>query len=381
MTIARQLQSIIESVLLPGGSKQPAVIIYGPRQVGKTTLVREIVAKAQVRSEYFNCDYQDVRSVFAYETIGSIGPTLQNLDLIVLDEAQRIANIGLVLKILVDEYPQVQVISTGSSSFELSNQIAESLAGRQRTFHLYPLTLQELHTTSSLLTRQRALPSLLRFGSYPDAALADERQAPGLLRELVNSYVFKDIFAYQTVKKTEILTSLLRLLAFQIGSEVSYQELAIQLGIDQTVVQRYIQLLEDTFILYRLGGYRRNLRSEITKSRKIYFWDLGIRNALIDNFSPLESRPDTGALWENFAVTERIEQNHYHDRTNRPFFWRTYGQQEIDYLEESTDHLSAFEFKWNQNRKTRIPSAFATAYPTASFDLITPHDLSGSFFA
>lgn len=373
MYIERTISKHIEKYLLPGGNKQPAIILYGPRQVGKTTLVKHIEQQYSEQSVYFNCDYADVRAEFSYDRMGSIGSLIGEKKLLILDEAQRIENIGLILKILVDEFPTVQVIATGSSSFDLSNKIAEPLTGRKHELHLHPFSYEELLAQKEPLMRQRALERLLIYGSYPEVALKSDDDARMKLQEIGTSYLFKDIFTFQHLRKPEVLEKLLRLLALQIGQEVSYHELAQALGIDQTVVQNYIALLESAFVIFRLGAYRKNLRTELKKSRKIYFWDLGIRNTIINNFQTLALRDDVGALWENFCIAERMKRNGNHQKQIQSFFWRTYRQQEIDYI-ELDEHalLHAYECKWNTQKRSKVPRPFAEAYPDATFDTVNP---------
>ena len=349
------------------------IIIYGARQVGKTTLVKSLISRSDLKTEYFNCDYLDVQNLFSYENAGNLENTVKNYDLIVLDEAQRIRNIGMVLKILHDEFPSLKVIATGSSSFDLANMINEPLTGRKITYSLYPLTYKELTSTDSAVIARRKMERMLRFGSYPSVILNDDQKAFENLNEIVSSYLFKDIFTYQHLKKPEVLTNLLRLLAFQVASEVSFTELANKLRIDQTVVQRYIQLLEDGFIIFRLKAFKRNLRNEIGKSRKIYFWDTGVRNMLIQNLNPIHLRDDIGALWENFCISERHKLLSYNiPQTHQTYFWRNYNQKEIDLIEEKGNRLKAFEFKWNPNRKVKFPTDFQQAYPQAEFKVINP---------
>jgi hypothetical protein len=375
MEIFRTITPHIEKCLSRKG-KRKVLIIYGPRQAGKTTLVKYLIEKYPGRSEYFNCDYLDVRETFAHQNASKILSLVKNLELAVIDEAQRIENIGLTLKILADEHPSVQVVATGSSSFDLSNKISEPLTGRKREFHLHPLSFAELHGQDSPLAQERALDRFLRFGGYPEVALQNEQEARHTLKELAGSYLFKDIFTFQHLKKPEMLMKLLRLLAFQIGSEVSFHELAQGLGVDQTVVQKYIHLLEEAFVVFRIGAFRRNLRSEVGKSRKIFFWDTGVRNAVIENFNALELRNDVGALWENFCVAERLKHISNQQEFLNSYFWRTYSQKEIDYLEESGGKLRAYEFKWSKTKRSAPPREFMDAYPGSGFETITPDNFS-----
>jgi hypothetical protein len=406
MTKLRKLTETINPYLFQGKDKKKAIVIYGPRQVGKTTLVKDILNKHPEKAQYFNCDYFEVQEQFAYERASQLGNIVRNLNLLVLDEAHRIKNIGLVIKILVDEFPHLQVIATGSSSFDLSNDIQEPLTGRKHEFHLYPFALSELvHDPKDTVSVQEYLHHSLRFGSYPVAALSNESEARVSLQELTSSYLFKDIFLFQQIKKSDLLDNLLRLLAFQVGSEVSYQELATSLKVDQTVVQRYVSLLEQAFVIFRLEAFSRNLRKEITKSRKIYFWDLGVRNSLIRNHNILSMRDDVGALWENYCIVERMKQLEYAQQGVNRYFWRTYDQKEIDYIEEEGGTLQAYEFKWKKDipivtsfakqkwstvgnaatgvrkehrvryNQIKPPHDFTETYPNSSFRVLTPDDL------
>ena len=370
MNIKRIVFSYIEREILGKSSKKEVIIIYGPRQVGKTTLSKQILKKYPEKSEYFNCDFLDTRELFSEKNIHELGAVLKNLELLVLDEAQRIENIGLILKIIVDNYPHVQVIATGSSSFDLSNKIQEPLTGRKKVFYLFPFAYEELYKNSSILEKQRMMSWHMRFGSYPETVLRSENDASEKLKELTGSYLFKDVFTFQQLKKPELLMKLLQLLAFQIGSEVSFHELAQQLGVDQNVIQRYIHLLEEAFVIFRLSAFKRNLRNEISKSRKIYFWDLGIRNTLIQNINSLDMRDDVGALFENFCILERMKHLHNNQISVNSYFWRTYTQKEIDYIEESGGKISAFEFKWKSKGKTKIPKEFLDTYNNSSFSVL-----------
>lgn len=377
MIIQRTIQKSIIEKIASTGHPRKVIIIYGARQVGKTTLVKEILAVTDLKKEYFNCDYLDVQSVFSYENAGNFGNIVKNLQLIVLDEAQRINNIGMVLKILYDEFPHLQVIATGSSSFELSGQISEPLTGRKIVYQLYPFTFQELAASHSKMDTNRLINRIMRFGTYPSVILEDDRQAMENLNEIASSYLFKDIFTFQLLKKPEIILDLLKLLAFQVSGEVSYTELAGKLKVDQTVVQRYIQLLEDNFILFRLQALRKNLRTEVGKTRKIYFWDIGIRNILIQNTNTLEFRDDQGKLWENFCVSERMK----YVKSNQPlliqsFFWRTYSQKEIDYIEEKYGSYRAFEFKWSTKKVGKLPLDFLQAYSCPELENINPENFT-----
>lgn len=381
MIIQRSIQkSIVERIANPGQTRK-VIIIYGARQVGKTTMVKEILDRIELKKEYFNCDYLDVQSAFSYENAGNFDNIIRNLQLIVLDEAQRIKNIGMVLKILHDEFPHLQVIATGSSSFELSGQVSEPLTGRKIVYQLYPLTFEELALNYSTLDAKRLLNKIMRFGTYPSVILQDDRYSLENLNEIASSYLFKDIYTFQQLKKPEVILDLLKLLAFQVSSEVSFTELAGKLKVDQTVIQRYIQLLEDNFILFKLQALRKNLRTEVGKTRKIYFWDIGIRNILIQNTNVLENRDDQGKLWENFCVSERMKILKYKSlQPVQSFFWRTYTQKEIDYIEEKEGGFKAFEFKWSLKKQGKLPADFAQAYNNPELKTINPENFSDELY-
>jgi uncharacterized protein len=373
MLIVRTIQNKILERIATSGNSRKVIIIYGARRVGKTTLVKEILSASDLKRQYFNCDYLDVQSAFSYENAGNLENVVRNLDLIVLDEAQRIKNIGMVLKILHDEFPHLQVIATGSSSFELSGQINEPLTGRKIIYQLFPFTMEELAQGRSKIETDRILNRSLRFGTYPPVILEDDNIALENLNEIASSYLFKDILAFQQLKKPGLLLDLLKLLAFQVSGEVSYTELSRKLSVDQTVIQRYIQLLEDNFIVFRLQALRKNLRTEVGKSRKIYFWDLGIRNILIQNTNALDSRDDHGKLWENFCVSERMKFLRYQQLSPvNSYFWRTYDQKEIDYIEEAANKYKAYEFKWSAVKNKKPPQEFIHAYPNNEMITVNP---------
>jgi predicted AAA+ superfamily ATPase len=374
MIVPRTIEHALKKNLEKSSGANKIIIIYGARQVGKTTLVKHLMNNLVGRSEYFNCDYFDVQSLFSWENAGNLSNVVRNLDIIVLDEAQRIRNIGLVLKILHDEFPKLRVIATGSSSFELSNQVNEPLTGRKTVYNLYPLTFNEFNREANAVESKRNLTRVLRFGLYPSVILGDDQQAQENLYEITSSYLFKDILEFQFLKKPEILLGLLKLLSFQISNEVSYTELAGKLQVDQTVVQRYIKLLEDNFVIFRLPALKKNLRNEIGKSRKIYFWDLGIRNAIIQRLHNLDTRDDMGALWENFYIAERLKFLHYSFRGVNSYFWRTYSQHEIDYIEEFDGKYNAYELKWQERKKSVKPAEYASGYPDSTYQTITPEN-------
>ncbi len=297
-----------------------------------------------------------------------------DLSFIVIDEAQRIASIGLVIKLLVDKYPELKIFVTGSSSLELVAGLFESMTGRAWNFSLFPISFEELAGQKNLIEALRLIPHHMVFGFYPDI-INNPGQEKKILANLCEGALYKDVLAYQQIKKPVILEKLLQALALQLGSEVSYHELGQLLQTNPETIERYIDLLEKAFVIFRLQALSRNRRNEIKKSRKIYFLDLGIRNALIQNFAPLKLRNDVGGIWENFCILERMKTLSYHEKNVNRFFWRTHTQQEIDYIEEYDGKLHAYEFKWNPKAKTKIPKSFLEAYPGTEFKVIHPENI------
>ncbi len=365
MEYKRLIQDNIEKKLFKG----KAIIIYGARQVGKTTLVKKIQEKYIKNSLYLNADEPDIRYSFENKTSTEIKKIIGNNTFLIIDEAQRINNIGLTLKLIIDNFPLVQVIATGSSSFELSNSISEPLTGRKFEFHLYPLSISEILEKKTKIEINRLLEDMLRFGMYPDIISGSNLDAQIKIEEIASSYLFKDILQFQNIRNSEVLTKLLQALALQIGNEVSYNELANLLNIDKDTVSRYIQILEKAFIIFSLKPYSRNLRKEIGKLRKIYFYDLGIRNAIIKNFNILSLRQDIGALWENFIISERIKYNNNRERNINNYFWRTYDKKEIDYIEDVSGRLEGFEIKYTSDKFKKYVE-FLDTYKDSSITLI-----------
>ncbi|MDD2757680.1 MAG: ATP-binding protein [Candidatus Pacebacteria bacterium] len=363
--ITRLLQKKIEKNLFKGN----VIIIYGARQVGKTTLVKQIIESSKEKSKYLNCEILSVQNQLREPEPEKLKFFLGDTKLVVLDEAQSIENIGLIIKVLIDTYPDMQIIATGSSSFDLANKVSEPLTGRALEFKLYPLSVQELKEEKDLFDVESKIEKLLIFGSYPEVFLLNREEAIQKIDQISSNYLFKDILSYEGLKKSSILVKLLKTLALQIGNEVNYNELSKILGIDNKTVEKYIDLLEKCFIVFKLSAFSRNLRKEISKSVKIYFYDLGIRNSLIQNYNPLDIRNDVGALWENFCIVEKIKKNHYSNTFANYYFWRTYTQKEIDFIEEKEGKLFAFEIKWKQNYKS-APREFLEEYKNSSFEII-----------
>jgi predicted AAA+ superfamily ATPase len=369
MHLSRYLD--IKEELQPGKT----LILFGPRRVGKTTLLSDFMAGTKEKVASYKGD--EVSTQHAFEIADSVllKPRVGSANILAIDEAQAIPNIGQTLKIINDTMPELSVIVTGSSSFELAGQVGEPLTGRKTTRYLFPLSLTELLANDTVPTKtfEQNLPSYLVYGTYPNAitAKSDEERAE-FLRELVDSYLLRDILTYQEVKGSRVLLQLLVLLAYQVGNEVSHQELGNSLNIDKNTVARYLDLLEKSYIIFRLGGFSRNLRSEVTKTAKYYFYDVGVRNAVINNFNMLDIRDDVGKLWENFILVERLKMRTYSKLYANQYFWRTWKQSEIDLIEEREGTLFAYEFKW-RDKSQSAPREWLEAYgDSTSWQVIHP---------
>jgi uncharacterized protein len=362
--ITRKLQSLITSKLHKG----KAIVVMGPRQVGKTTLLRELLLNPD-EVLWLSGDEPDVQLQMADVSSTRLRALIGNRKYLVIDEAQRIENIGIKMKLVTDNLPEIQLLATGSSSFELANKINEPLTGRKWEYRMFPLSFEEMCNHHGLLDEQRLLSHRLVFGYYPEI-VTNPGQEIERLKLLTESYLYKDILTWESIQKPDKLTRLLQALAFQVSSQVSYNELGQICGLDSKTVEKYVLLLEQCFIIFRLNSFGRNLRNELTSSKKIYFYDNGIRNALTTNFNPLELRNDVGALWENFLMAERMKFNAYNQKWFHTYFWKTRTQQEIDYLEEGDGKLYAYEFKWNPKKVSKLPKSFEQAYPGAEFKVI-----------
>lgn len=357
MQITRKITKNIENWLYKG----KILIIYGPRQVGKTTLVKELVSKYGDEKSYINCEILENRQALATENPAKIKNFLGPGKFFVFDEAQKVDNIGLALKLLIDTYPDLQIIATGSSSFDLSAKINEPLTGRSIEFRLYPISYEEMLEGKQEWEAPAIIESALVYGSYPEIVKNQFKNSEAILNNISSNYLFKDIFEYEGLKKPKLLTNLLQLLALQIGNEVSLNELSTKLEASRKTVARYIDLLEKTFVIFTLYPLSRNPRNEIGGKNKIYFYDLGIRNNLIGRTIPLSKRDDIGALWENFCVVERKKYLEYRMSYGNQFFWRNRRGKEVDYVEEITGSLSAYEFKWSE-QPFKFPKDFIESY-------------------
>lgn len=346
-----------------------ALILLGARQTGKTTLLKEIFGGGH-NIIWLNGDEPDTLAMFSNANSTRLRSMLAGYDTLVVDEAQRIKNVGLKFKLITDQIPEIQLIASGSSAFDLANLVNEPLTGRKLEYHLYPISFKEMVLHHGQLEENRLLSHRLIFGYYPEV-VTEEGNEKEILHQLSDSYLFKDILMWERIKKPDKLIKLLQALALQVGSEVSYNELGRMVGLNNETIEKYIQLLEKTFVIFRLGAFSRNLRKELRKGKKIYFFDNGIRNALIANFALPELRQDIGALWENFLLSERMKYLHYQRIWTNSYFWRTRDQQEIDYIEERDGILHAFEFKWSLSKKTRLSRTFSNAYPNYEYSVIT----------
>lgn len=367
--ITRVLESVIESNIFQG----KAIVIVGARQVGKTTLLQQIMQKTTESVAFWNCDEPETRELLTNTNIAQLQLAIGENKIIIIDEAQRVENIGLTLKLIVDNFKEVQLIAAGSSAFDLRNKLNEPLTGRKFEYKLFPLSSAEIIQSKGLLEEKKRFESRLIYGSYPEV-VCRANNTKELLMELAGSYLYKDILALDEIRKPALLDKLLIALALQMGSEVSYNELAQTIGSDSKTIEKYIDLLEKCFVLFRLNAFNRNVRTELKKSKKIYFYDNGIRNALIQNFAPLNLRQDTGALWENFFIAERLKYNHYYHNFAKTYYWRTTQQQEIDFIEEVDGQFSLFEMKWNPNKKSRFPDLFLKNYDVKQTAVITPEN-------
>ncbi|MBC8509820.1 MAG: ATP-binding protein [Anaerolineales bacterium] len=378
MKINRALLPQLQKYLIPG----KVVVLYGPRQVGKTTLAHDLLNVTPLRSRFVSADELLYRETLGSQDRQLLGELLGDAELLVVDEAQRVSNIGLNLKIMVDSYPNIRILATGSASFDLANKISEPLTGRKITLTLYPVSYGEVRETFGTLETRNQLERWLTWGGYPAIITTENPDLRArLLGELVGSYLYRDILELDGLRRSEKIVDLLRLLAFQIGQEVSLSELATSLAINRQTVERYLDLLEKVFVIFRVGGFSRNLRKEVTKNARYYFYDNGVRNSLIQNFNPLKIRNDAGQLWENFLMVERRKANQIAGRRTNDYFWRTYDRKEIDYIEEYSGKLFGYEFKWGESRiRLATRTEFLNAYPGSELQTVNPDNFEGFLF-
>ena len=368
------IERVLKSRILAQINKGKAIVLVGARQVGKSTLLKDVFS-GDKDVLWMNGDEQDVRDLFENLSSARIRAIIGRHTTVVIDEAQRIKDVGIKLKLITDQIENVQLVATGSSAFELRSKLNEPLTGRKREYRMFPLMFRELVDDTNLMEELRMIPHRMIYGYYPEVVTSegDER---AVLKELADSYLYKDIMTLDSINKPDKLVKLLQALACQIGEQVSYNEVGQLVGLDSKTVEKYVDVLEKSYVIFRLSSFSRNLRNELKTSRKIYFWDLGVRNAVIGNFSQIENRTDVGALWENFAIAERMKQNITKGSFANSWFWRTQQQNEIDYVEEEDGRLSTFEFKWNEKKaKGGAPASFAKAYPDSSFTFVTPANI------
>jgi predicted AAA+ superfamily ATPase len=363
-TIKRTIQSRLEDKFFKG----KVIILYGPRQVGKTTLVKVIQKKNLSDSIYFNCDEPDIREKLENKTSTFLKELIGDKKIIIIDEAQRIKNVGITLKLIIDNFKDVQVIATGSSSFDLANKTTEPLTGRKYEFYLYPFSIEELNPEKNKIEIDRTIENRMIYGLYPEVIIKSA-EAEENIKLIAKSYLYKDILQYQNIKNPNILEKLLQSLALQVGNEVSYNELSNFLDIDKKTVANYIEILKKAFVIFELKPFSRNLRNELRKLRKIYFFDNGVRNALINNFNSLDRRNDAGQLWENFIISERVKINSNHGNDYNMYFWRTHDKKEIDYLEEKNGKLYGYKIKLGSGRLSGV-KLFLDTYPDSELKVI-----------
>jgi uncharacterized protein len=368
-----QMDRALKRTILQNLGHQKVSMLVGARRIGKTALLKAIAKETDLKVLQLNGEDADTIALLEKESIANYKRLLQGYNLLIIDEAPFIPNIGQKAKLMIDAIEPLHIILTGSSAFDLVQQ-GEPLTGRTLTYHMYPLAQMELRPYENLLTTRQMLEERLIFGGYPEAVTASNiKEKKDYLTELVNTYLLKDLLSFEDIRQPQKITDLLKLIAFQIGSEVSFDELGRNLGVSKNTIERYLDLLTKVFIIYRRYGFSRNLRKEVAKSQKWYFYDNGVRNAIINQFQPLSLRQDTGALWENYLMAERMKFHAYNKVPINSYFWRTYDRQEIDLIEEKDGALMAFECKWNHG-KSKLPVAFANAYPDAGFEVINQYN-------
>ncbi|RRO25595.1 ATP-binding protein [Flavobacteriaceae bacterium 14752] len=353
----------LENNILSQKKAGKAIVVLGPRQVGKTTLIEKILNGQSYL--FLNGDEPRTRALLSEPSTEQIRSIIGQHKIIFIDEAQRIEGIGLTMKIIIDRFKDIQIYASGSSAFDLSSKISEPLTGRKWEYQLYPISWEEYENHHGFLFTEQDFENRLLYGFYPEV-LNSPGDEVNVLKNLVNSYLYKDILAFADIRKPDVLDKLVQALAFQIGNEVSFNELSKLLNVDKNTVSKYIDILRKGYIIFQLGSYSRNLRNEIKTNRKIYFYDVGVRNMIIGNFNPLNFRADKGALWENFLIAERLKQNEYKKKLSRIYFWRTSQQQEVDFVEDISGEVFGYEFKWSNKRKHKLPKTFTETYNARS---------------
>ncbi len=367
MLIKRVIQGQVLKSLVPN----KVIVLLGPRRVGKTVLVNQLIK--QIKEPHILLSGEDFTTLSLLErrSIENYKNILGNTKLLLIDEAQKIPDIGNKLKLMIDHIDGLKILITGSSALDIGNNVGEPLTGRKVTYNLYALSEQELNQIESIIEKRDNIRTRLIYGNYPELIhkKSNEERAE-YLREVINSYLLKDILTFEGIKNSDKIFRLLRLIAFQIGGEVSLQELGQQLSMSKNTVERYLDLLSKVFVIHRLGGFSRNLRKEITKNSKWYFYDNGLRNLIIANLNPIEQRNDIGLLWENYVISERLKYQRYNKMIVNNYFWRTYDQQEIDWVEERGGKLYGYEFKWNPKKRVKVPGAWKKGYQESEFEII-----------
>jgi len=371
MLIERTIKAQILQKLIPN----KVIVLVGPRRVGKTILLNQLIESLEEPYLYLNGEDFTTLNLLEIQSIQNYKNLLANNKILIIDEAQKIPNIGAKLKLMIDNIEGVKIIISGSSAFDISNKIGEPLTGRKSTFNLYAFSEKELNQVEDTLTKKANLSNKLVFGNYPELLhLSGDVEKGNYLKEIVNSYLLKDILAFDGIRNSDKIFALLRLIAYQIGSEVSLQELGKQLAMSKNTVEKYLDLLSKFYVIHKVSGFSRNLRKEVTKNSKWYFYDNGIRNLIIANVNSIENRNDIGVLWENYMIGERLKFQSYNNMIVNNFFWRTYDQQEIDWVEERGGKLYAYEIKWNPSKKVKVPTAWKKEYVDAHFDVINQNN-------
>ncbi len=369
LILDRYIENRLKTALQPN----KVVVLLGPRRVGKTVLLEKIIKEIDKPHIFLNGEDVLATQVLQQRSVTHYESLLEGKKLLIIDEAQKIPEIGKILKLMVDSIKGLEIVATGSSAFDIMKYTGEPLTGRKKTYHLFPFSELEYKQRETVIERQQNLRHRLIFGSYPELIHIDTNaEKAQYLQEMLNAYLLKDILVFEDINNSEKILKLLQLIAFQVGSEVSYNELSNKLGLSRNTVEKYLDLLSKVFIIFKLKGFSRNLRKEVVKNSKWYFYDNGIRNAIIRNLNPIDLRNDIGQLWENYVVSERKKKQFYRGTLVYNYFWRTYDQQEIDWVEDRGGSLYAYEFKWNEKRKSKVPVAWKNAYPDAQFEVITP---------